>query len=81
MQLLNLETVMNIRQKSTRSIGLTAVVAVLGVFVSSAAMAALLTDPNDARNWQGATVGTFAALYYGSGCTDDRRRWWYGQVT
>lgn len=28
--------------------------------------AALVTDPNDARSWQGATVGTFAALYYGS---------------
>lgn len=32
----------------------------------SNAYAALVTDPNDARNWQGATVGTFAALYYGS---------------
>jgi hypothetical protein len=36
------------------------------VFSSSAAMAALVTDPNDPRNWQGATVGTFATLYYGA---------------
>ncbi|TAJ94524.1 MAG: PEP-CTERM sorting domain-containing protein [Gammaproteobacteria bacterium] len=30
------------------------------------AHATLLSDPNDSRSWQGATVGTFAALYYGS---------------
>ena len=34
-------------------------------FASSSAFAALLTNPNDPRSWQGATVGTFAALYYG----------------
>jgi hypothetical protein len=28
--------------------------------------ASLITDPNDPRNWQGATVGTFANLYYGA---------------
>jgi hypothetical protein len=25
-----------------------------------------VTDPNDPRNWQGATVGTFAQLFYGA---------------
>ena len=30
------------------------------------AQALLVTDPNDGRNWQGATVGTFANLVYGS---------------
>lgn len=34
--------------------------------VAQVGHAALVTDPNDARNWQGATVGTFAQLYYGS---------------
>lgn len=33
---------------------------------ATAANASLVTDPNDARSWQGATVGTFAQLYYGS---------------
>lgn len=28
--------------------------------------AALVTNPNDPRNWQGATVGTFAQLVYGA---------------
>ena len=31
-----------------------------------AAFAVPITDPDDARNWQGATVGTFAQLYYGA---------------
>jgi hypothetical protein len=30
------------------------------------ANAVLLTDPNDPRSWQGATVGTFAQLFYGA---------------
>lgn len=30
------------------------------------ASAAIITDPNDARVWQGATVGTFANLFYGA---------------
>lgn len=34
-------------------------------FCATAASAAPITDPNDPRNWQGATVGTFAQLYYG----------------
>lgn len=38
----------------------------------SAAQAALLTDPNDARSWQGATVGTFADLYYGADTPTNR---------
>ena len=37
-----------------------AVVLVVG-FIGKAE-AALLADPNDPRNWQGATVGTFADL-------------------
>jgi hypothetical protein len=36
------------------------------VSYANVADAAPITDPNDPRNWQGATVGTFAALYYGS---------------
>jgi len=28
--------------------------------------ATLVTDPNDPRNWQGATVGTFAQMIYGA---------------
>ena len=50
-----------------------AAVAVLGVFTTSAAMAALVTDPNDARSWQGATVGTFAQLFYGSNTLANRQ--------
>jgi hypothetical protein len=34
--------------------------------LSSVAYAAPVTDPNDPRSWQGATVGTFAALIYGA---------------
>jgi hypothetical protein len=41
------------------------VVALLALGVQ-AAFAALITDPNDPRNWQTATVGTFAQLYYGA---------------
>ena len=33
---------------------------------SGKAEAVLLTDPDDARVWQGATIGTFAQLYFGS---------------
>jgi hypothetical protein len=38
------------------------------------ATAALVTDPNDGRSWQGATVGTFAALYYGSDTLANRQQ-------
>ncbi len=41
-------------------------VTLAGLFAAQSAMAALLTDPDDARAWQGATVGTFAQLYYGA---------------
>ncbi len=37
------------------------------------AEAVLVTDPNDARNWQGATVGTFATLYFGSNTPANRQ--------
>ncbi len=36
------------------------------VFLTSLSQAALVTNPVDPRVWQGATVGTFTALYYGS---------------
>lgn len=38
------------------------------------ANATLITDPNDARSWQGATVGTFAQLYYGSNTLANRQQ-------
>lgn len=37
-----------------------------GLMLAQTASAALVTDPNDARSWQSATVGTFAQLYYGA---------------
>lgn len=37
------------------------------------ASAALLSDPNDPRNWQTATVGTFAQLYYGANTAANRQ--------
>lgn len=37
------------------------------------ASAVLLTDANDARNWQGANVGTFASLFYGSNTLANRQ--------
>ncbi len=37
------------------------------------AQAALVTDPDDARSWQGANVGTFAALYYGANTLANRQ--------
>lgn len=33
----------------------------------------LITDPNDPRSWQGATVGTFALLYYGADTPENRQ--------
>jgi hypothetical protein len=64
---------MSIKQKTTRYIVSAAVVAILGVFTTSAVMSALITDPNDPRSWQGATVGTFAALYYGADTLANRQ--------
>lgn len=42
------------------------VVGVLCALGVQAASAALITNPDDLRSWQGATVGTFAQLYYGA---------------
>lgn len=39
---------------------------IAGLVLAQTASAALVTDPNDLRNWQGASVGTFAQLYYGA---------------
>lgn len=41
--------------------------------ISTVAQATLITDPNDARTWQGANVGTFAQLYYGGNTSTDRQ--------
>ena len=38
---------------------------VAGMVLAQSASAALVTDPDDVRTWQGATVGTFANLFYG----------------
>ena len=43
------------------------------VLIPYGASAALLTDPDDLRSWQGATVGTFAQLYYGSNTLANRQ--------
>lgn len=40
---------------------------------ASTALGVLVTDPDDPRSWQGATVGTFAELYFGSD-TDANRQ-------
>ncbi|MED5622450.1 PEP-CTERM sorting domain-containing protein [Ideonella sp. BN130291] len=44
-----------------------------GLLAAQCATAALVTDPNDARNWQGATVGTFAQLYFGADTAANRQ--------
>jgi hypothetical protein len=46
---------------------------VSALVATQAAHAALIVDPNDARSWQGATVGTFAQLYYGSDTLANRQ--------
>jgi hypothetical protein len=43
------------------------------MFAVTAANAATVTDPNDPRVWQGATVGTFAALFYGADTPANRQ--------
>ena len=49
-------------------------VIILGlVLTSRLATAAPITDPNDPRSWQGATVGTFAQLYFGSDTLANRQ--------
>jgi hypothetical protein len=47
-------------------------VIILGITLVS--QAALITDANDARTWQGANVGTFANLYYGSNTLANRQQ-------
>ena len=53
------------------------VLAISGVILVGAAggtaSAALVTDPDDPRSWQGATVGTFAALFFGSDTLANRQ--------
>jgi PEP-CTERM motif len=51
-----------------------ALVAALVLTSSLPAYAALVTDPNDARSWQGATVGTFAQLFFGSNTLANRQQ-------
>ncbi len=41
---------------------------------SASTQASLLTDQGDARVWQGANVGTFAQLYYGSNTATTRQQ-------
>ena len=41
---------------------------------SPIAYAALVTNPDDARIWQGATVGTFAQLFYGADTAATRQQ-------
>lgn len=48
-------------------------VGALCLFGAQVASAALLSDPNDPRDWQTATVGTFANLYYGANTAANRQ--------
>jgi len=49
-------------------------VIILGLLLTSRAVtAAPLTDPDDPRSWQGATVGTFAQLYFGANTLANRQ--------
>lgn len=48
--------------------------ALLTLASAGTARASLLTDPNDARNWQGANVGTFAQLYFGANNAANRQQ-------
>lgn len=52
------------------AIGLASLAAVTA---SVPANATAVTDPDDARSWQGATVGTFAMLYFGSNTLANRQ--------
>lgn len=47
---------------------------VLALACSAFALANPVTDPNDPRNWQGANVGTFASLIYGSDTLANRQQ-------
>lgn len=48
--------------------------AAAALLASQASQAALVTDPDDARTWQGASVGTFAELYFGSNTLANRQQ-------
>ena len=43
-----------------------------GLVLTQSAFAALVTDPDDVHTWQGATVGTFANLFYGTNTATTR---------
>lgn len=49
------------------------VIGIAAALLAQGAQAALITDPNDLRSWQGANVGTFATLYYGSNTPANRQ--------
>lgn len=48
--------------------------AAVALAASLPAHAILITNPDDARVWQGATVGTFAQLFYGSNTLANRQQ-------
>lgn len=48
--------------------------AVLVLVASLPTQAALITNPDDPRTWQGASVGTFAQLFYGSNTLANREQ-------
>ncbi len=43
------------------------------LLMATSASAATVTDPDDLRSWQGATVGTFAQLFYGANTLANRQ--------
>lgn len=54
--------------KYSNALGVAALLALCG-----SAAAAIVTNPNDPRSFQGATVGTFASLYYGADTLANRQ--------
>jgi PEP-CTERM motif len=48
--------------------------AAAGIALAHSVLAAPVTDPNDPRTWQGASVGTFAQLYFGSNTLVNRQK-------
>lgn len=51
-----------------------AMLAATTLLLSQSALAGPVTDPSDPRNWQGATVGTFAQLIYGANNATTRQQ-------
>ena len=47
--------------------------ALVAALMPAAAGAVPVTDPNDGRSWQGATVGTFAGHFFGSDTPANRK--------